>query len=74
MLSFTIHLREVGSCIEDAASCSKINFDEEASMALIIMPFLVTAAAISMFVLATDRADGEQISQARGCSDLGNSG
>jgi hypothetical protein len=44
-------------------------------MALIIMPFLVTAAAVSMFVLATNRADSEQDNQARGCcSDLGTSG
>lgn len=29
-------------------------------MALIVMPFLVTAAAVSMFVLATERADDKQ--------------
>jgi len=29
-------------------------------MALIIMPFLVTAAAVGMFVLATERADDKQ--------------
>lgn len=60
MILFTICFREVGSRIGDAVSCSKINFDTEASMALIVMPFLVTAAAVGMFVLATERADDKQ--------------
>jgi hypothetical protein len=60
MVLFTIRFRELASRIGDAASCSKINFDKEASMALIIMPFLVTAAAVSVFVLATQRTDNEQ--------------
>jgi hypothetical protein len=62
MILFTIRFREVASRIRDAASCSKINFDKEASMALIIMPFLVTAAAVGMFVLATERTDDKQCS------------
>lgn len=60
MILFTIRFREVGSRIGNAVSCSKINFDTEASMALIVMPFLVTAAAVGMFVLATERADDKQ--------------
>ncbi|KAA0075076.1 hypothetical protein CIW50_13360 [Tardiphaga sp. P9-11] len=74
MILFTIRFREGWSRMRDIAPCSKINFDKETSMALIIMPFLVTAAAVSMFVLATNPADSEQDSQARGCSDLGTSG
>jgi hypothetical protein len=60
MVLFTIRFREVGSRIGDAMSCPKISFDKEASMALIVMPFLVTAAAVSMFVLATERTNDKQ--------------
>ena len=62
MILFTIRFREAKSRIRDAVPCSKINFDKEASMALIIMPFLVTAAAVGMFILTTERADDKQCS------------